>query len=353
MRLPSLSFAVLAACAAGPLPAEPDAAIHADAAPAEPDGPASATDIIGWLEPLRDPVVVPGGLLGLAIEVPSGVTAAGLGFVANEPSGEVWIGLYRAPAGAPTELVAQASSVALSAGPMTLGIPATPLAPGTYALVMRSNSDAVTLMGTAATPTRSCEGLDAGPAGPLPATFSATQCTLDTSVWNVYLAPQGAAPRPPEARPDRQLPAEAPGPIGEHLGGVGILAIPIVLAEAATLAEVGVVAHRDGGRYRIALYDTDAAGQPARFVAGTILPRLARAGENVVDIVDRPLPAGRYQLALWSDDLEIAADASVSVPRCARSIVIRGTEPWPSRYGDAVCAGGAAPRVFIRLAPPR
>lgn len=217
---------------------------------------------------------------------------------------------------------------------------------------MRSNSDAVTPTGTAATPTRSCEGLDAGPAGPLPATFSATQCTLDTSVWERLTWRRRARRRDrPRRWPDRQLPAEAPGPIGEHLGGVGILAVPIVLAEAATLAEsawsrtatAAATASRSTTRTRRA---SRRASSPARSCRASRAP----ARTSWTSSIGHSPGATSWRSVRRS---QIAADASVSVPRCARSIVIRGTEPWPSRYGDGGGAGGAAPRVFIRLAPPR
>ncbi len=351
MRLTSLSVlsVVVVACGTGPAPSVPDAPRLGDAAESEPDAPAE-TGAAGWIESFGLPLVVSSWPQALAIEVPPGTTAAGLGFVANEPSGEVWLGLYRAQAGIPTELVVQASGSVPSAGPTTISIPASPLPAGSYFLAIRSNDDAVTLWGTAASPTRYCEGYDSLPNGQLPSTFGNAQCTLQSMVWNVYMAPKGFA-TPPQAVPDQEIPSWAPGTPGvERLDGLGVLSAPITLSEPATLAEVGVVAGRNGGRYRVALYETDSTGTPTRFVGGATLARTAHEGQNVVDIIDRPLPAGRYQIALWYQDLEIIVDPAVWVQRCVSSDELSDYQPWPSSYGDATCADGASPGVFINVA---
>ena len=98
----------------------------------------------------------------------------------------------------------------------------------------------------------------------------------------------------------------------------------------------------------MALY-RDAAGVPGQLLSSMAAPRPLVAGANELDVFDRPLPAGRYWLAIRTRPaVQLLTGGDERVTLCDRATTIPSLDyVWPDNWGPTRCQTYSPISVYL------
>jgi len=337
-----------------------DLALAPDLAPPMPDlAPPFRGEVVrfGEVDALAGSfLTAPYDLDANEVIVPEAITVEALAFIATQGGGKVMLALYEGGPDHVAHHLLAYSAVTSIDGPGRYEVPITPvmLAPGSYFVAIDSPYDAMTFgvsIGGSSTDTGiACYGT-AEP-DKLPTSWAYPVCTVDY-LANLYLVGRKVVEGPGTGPPSDPLAHGAVGKVGWTQRSAGsevvpdTLAFPIFVDHDTHVDGFGWNAAVGGGYVRLGVFE-DTGTSPGAFVAGDDLASLSTTGRNEVHILDRPIAAGHYWLALRGDGTGAIGAGTDSVRRCRPYQQRRVIDSWPGAFDRlGACVAGNALDVYL------